>query len=98
MERKMGRKKWCYPAISLGLAVLGAAVLLFAVQQWLSPFLFFGATFVMMLLFLANSASGVTFYVLKKEKAWLTAAFLCWNAAGFFLALYSFSVQAMVLL
>ena len=52
----------------------------------------------MMLLFLANAVSGVTFYVLKKEKAWLTAAFLCWNAAGFFLALYSFSVQAMVLL
>ena len=98
MERKMGRKKWCYPAISLGLAVLYAVLLLCAVQQWLSPFLFFGATFVMMLLFLANAASGVTFYVLKKEKAWLTAAFLCWNAAGFFLALYSFSVQAMVLL
>ena len=98
MERKMGRKKWCYPAISLDLAVLGAAVLLFAVRQWLSPFLFFGATFVIMLLILANAASGVTFFVLKKEKAWLTAAFLCWNAAGFFLALYSFSVQAMVLL
>lgn len=61
----------------------------FAVQQWLSPF-FFGATFVMMLLFLVNAASGVTFYVLKKEKAWLTAAFLCWNAAALFLRCMAF--------
>lgn len=40
MERETNRKKWCYPAISLGLAVLYAVLLLCAVQQWLSPFLF----------------------------------------------------------
>ena len=51
MERKTNRKKWWYPAISLGLAVLYAVLLLCAVQQWLSPFLFFEATFVLLLLF-----------------------------------------------
>ena len=56
MERKTNRKKWCYPAISLGLAVLYAVLLLCAVQQWLSPFLFFEATFVLLLLFVANAA------------------------------------------
>ena len=92
MERKTNRKKWWYPAISLGLAVLCA------VQQWLSPFLFFEATFVLLLLFVANAASGVTFSVLKKENAWFVAAFLCTTAAAFFLVLYSFFMQAMVLL
>ena len=92
MERKTNRKKWCYPAISLGLAVLYAVLLLCAVQQWLSPFLFFEAMFV------ANAASGVTFSVLKKENAWFVAAFLCTTAAAFFLVLYSFFMQAMVLL
>lgn len=98
MERKTNRKKWCYPAISLGLAVLYAVLLLCAVQQWLSPFLFFEATFVLLLLFVANVASGVTFSVLKKENAWFVAAFLCTTAAAFFLVLYSFFMQAMVLL
>lgn len=41
MERETNRKKWCYPAISLGLAVLYAVLLLCAVQQWLSPFSLF---------------------------------------------------------
>ena len=90
MERKTNRKKWCYPAISLGLAVLYAVLL--------SPFLFFEATFVLLLLFVANAASGVTFSVLKKENAWFVAAFLCTTAAAFFLVLYSFFMQAMVLL
>ena len=47
-------------------------------------------SFVMLLLFLANAASGVIFYVLKKEKAWLTAAFLCWNTAALFLRCMAF--------
>lgn len=52
----------------------------------------------LLLLFVANAASGVTFSVLKKENAWFVAAFLCTTAAAFFLVLYSFFMQAMVLL
>lgn len=93
MERKTNRKKWCYPAISLGLAVLYAVLLLCAVQQWLSPFLFFEATFVLLLLFVANAASGVTFSVLKKKTHGLLPPFCAQRPRPFFLCCTAFSCR-----
>ena len=74
MERKMGGKNGVTRPFHLALLCLAPLCCFLPFSNGSAPFFFFGATFVMMLLILAHAASGVTFYVLKKEKAWLMVA------------------------